>query len=125
MARILIADDHADMRMALAVTLEYAGHEVLEVEDGDEVLDIVVSEKPELVLLDVMMPRVSGFDALAALKSDPRTWLVPVIMVTARRKPEDIAMARALGAVGYITKPWAMADLEARVNWALASAETD
>ena len=125
MARILIADDNADTRMALAVTLEYAGHEVLEVEDGDEVLDIVVSEKPELVVLDVMMPRVGGFDALAALKSDPRTWLVPVIIVTARRKPEDIDMARSLGAAGYIIKPRAMADVEARVNWVLASAETD
>ena len=70
MARILIVDDSADIRLALATTLKNAGHVVLKAEDGDGILDIVVSESPEAILLDVLMPRV----ALATLKA--ADWLV-------------------------------------------------
>ena len=62
-----------------------------------------------------------GFDALATLKADTRTNPIPVIMVTAKGRPEDMAMARSLGAVEYITKPWADGDVELRVDWALAT----
>lgn len=123
MARILVVDDNPDVRLALATILEDAGHDILEAEDGEQVFDIVLEDKPELVLLDVMMPRVSGFDALATLKADTRTSQVPVIMVTAKGRPEDMAMARSLGAVEYITKPWADGDVELRVEWALATAQ--
>jgi DNA-binding response OmpR family regulator len=101
--------------------LEDDGHDVVEAEDGDQVFDLAVAESPSLVLLDVMMPRVNGFDALAALKSDTRTSPIPVIMVTAKGGPEDMTMARSLGAVEYITKPWADGDVELRVDWALAA----
>jgi DNA-binding response OmpR family regulator len=121
LARILVVDDSPDVRLALATILEDAGHDVVESEDGDQVFDIAVSESPNLVLLDVMMPRVNGFDALAALKADTRTSPIPVIMVTAKGRPEDMAMARSLGAVEYITKPWADGDVELRVDWALAA----
>ena len=121
MAQILVVDDSADVRLALATILEDAGHTIVEAEDGDEVFDIAVKESPDLVLLDVMMPRVNGFDALAALKADTRTSTIPVIMVTAKGRPEDMAMARSLGAVEYITKPWADGDVELRVEWALAA----
>ena len=123
LARILVVDDNPDVRLALATILEDVGHEVLEAEDGEQVFEIVLEDKPELVLLDVMMPRVSGFDALATLKADTRTSQVPVIMVTAKGRPEDMAMARSLGAVEYITKPWADGDVELRVEWALATAQ--
>jgi two-component system phosphate regulon response regulator PhoB len=123
LARILVVDDNPDVRLALATILEDAGHDIIEAEDGEQVFDIAIGEKPELILLDVMMPRVSGFDALAALKADTRTSQVPVIMVTAKGRPEDMAMARSLGAVEYITKPWADGDVELRVEWALATAQ--
>ncbi|MDG0865929.1 response regulator [Candidatus Lucifugimonas marina] len=121
MARILLVDDSPDVRLALATILEDAGHDVVEAEDGDQVFDLAVAESPNLVLLDVMMPRVNGFDALATLKADTRTSPIPVIMVTAKGRPEDMAMARSLGAVEYITKPWADGDVELRVDWALAA----
>ena len=121
MARILVVDDSPDVRLALATILEDAGHDVIEANDGDQVFDLAVAESPELVLLDVMMPRVNGFDALATLKADTRTSPIPVIMVTAKGRPEDMAMARSLGAVEYITKPWADGDVELRVDWALAA----
>lgn len=121
MARILVVDDSPDVRLALATILEDAGHEIVEAEDGDQVFDLAIKESPDLVLLDVMMPRVNGFDALATLKADTRTNPIPVIMVTAKGRPEDMAMARSLGAVEYITKPWADGDVELRVDWALAA----
>ena len=121
MARILVVDDNPDVRLALTTILEDAGHDVLEAEDGDVVFDIAVNQQPTLVLLDVMMPRLNGFDALAQLKADTRTNSIPVIMVTAKGRPEDMAMARSLGAVEYITKPWADGDVELRVQWALAA----
>lgn len=121
MARILIVDDSTDVRLALATILEDAGHEIVEAEDGDQVFDLAIEQKPDLVLLDVAMPRVNGFDALATLKADTRTSPIPVIMVTAKGRPEDMAMARSLGAVEYITKPWADGDVELRVDWALAA----
>jgi CheY-like chemotaxis protein len=120
-ARILVVDDSPDVRLALATILEDAGHDVVEAEDGDQVFDLAIGESPDLVLLDVMMPRVNGFDALATLKADTRTSPIPVIMVTAKGRPEDMAMARSLGAVEYITKPWADGDVELRVDWALAA----
>lgn len=116
-----MVDDSPDVRLALATILEDAGHDVVEAEDGDQVFDLAVAESPNLVLLDVMMPRVNGFDALATLKADTRTSPIPVIMVTAKGRPEDMAMARSLGAVEYITKPWADGDVELRVDWALAA----
>lgn len=121
MARILVVDDSPDVRLALATILEDAGYDVVEAENGDQVFDLAVKESPNLVLLDVMMPRVNGFDALATLKADTRTSPIPVIMVTAKGRPEDMAMARSLGAVEYITKPWADGDVELRVDWALAA----
>ena len=121
MARILIVDDSTDVRLALATILEDAGHEIVEAEDGDRVFDLAIEQKPDLVLLDVAMPRVNGFDALATLKADTRTSPIPVIMVTAKGRPEDMAMARSLGAVEYITNPWADGDVELRVDWALAA----
>ena len=121
MARILVVDDSPDVRLALATILEDAGYDVVEAEDGDQVFDLAVKESPNLVLLDVMMPRVNGFDALATLKADTRTSPIPVIMVAAKGRPEDMVMARSLGAVEYITKPWADGDVELRVDWALAA----
>ena len=121
MARILVVDDSPDVRLALVTILENAGHDVVEAEDGDKVFDLAISETPNLVLLDVMMPRVNGLDALVTLKADTQTSPIPVIMVTAKSRPEDMAMARSLGAVEYITKPWTDGDVELRVDWALAT----
>ena len=74
------------------------------------------------MLPDVAMPRVDGFEALKRLKADDPTSDVPVIMVTAKGRPEDLAMARTLGARDYINKPWAEGEVEMRVDWALSAA---
>lgn len=121
MARILVVDDSEDVRLALTTLLEDVGHDVLEAEDGSEVSAMVLSGSPELVLLDVAMPRMDGFEALKRLKADAATSEVPVIMVTAKGRPEDLAMARNLGARDYINKPWAEGEVEMRVDWALSA----
>ena len=122
MARILVVDDSEDVRLALMTLLEDIGHSVFEAEDGSETTAMVLSGSPDLVLLDVAMPRVDGFEALKRLKADPATADVPVIMVTAKGRPEDLAMARNLGARDYINKPWAEGEVEMRVDWALSTA---
>jgi len=122
MARILVVDDSEDVRLALMTLLEDIGHQVFEAEDGSEVTAMVLSGSPDLVLLDVAMPRVDGFEALKRLKADDATNDVPVIMVTAKGRPEDLAMARNLGARDYINKPWAEGEVEMRVDWALSAA---
>lgn len=122
MARILVVDDSEDVRLALMTLLEDIGHQVFEAEDGSEVIAMVLSGSTDLVLLDVAMPRVDGFEALKRLKADDATSDVPVIMVTAKGRPEDLAMARNLGARDYINKPWAEGEVEMRVDWALSAA---
>lgn len=122
MARILVVDDSEDVRLALMTLLEDIGHNVFEAEDGSEVAGLVLSGNPDLVLLDVAMPRMDGFEALKRLKADDATKDVPVIMVTAKGRPEDLAMARNMGARDYINKPWAEGEVEMRVDWALSAA---
>ena len=122
MARILVVDDSEDVRLALATILEDAGYEVVEASDGSEVADAVAETDPDVILLDVAMPKVDGFQALAILKADPQMADIPVLMVTAKGRPEDLSKARGLGARDFISKPWADGEVELRVGWVLEAA---
>ena len=119
MARILIVEDNPEMRMMMMALLGTMGHEIVEAIDGSDVLRWALDEKPQLVMLDVMMPNVDGWEALTMLQADHRTSDIPVIMVTARKSAEDMAKAEELGASDYVAKPWSPGELETRVNWAL------
>ena len=123
MARILVVDDSSDIRLLLRKTLQNAGHEVEVATDGDEVQPAILSSEPDLVLLDVAMPRMDGFTALTKLKQDHSTRHIPVIMVTAKGHPDNLDIARSLGVNDYINKPWAPGEVELRVQWAIAAAE--
>ncbi|MDA1096889.1 MAG: response regulator [Chloroflexi bacterium] len=118
--RILVTDDSEDVRLALQTVLEDAGYEVIEARDGVEGVAKAQSELPDLILLDVMMPRMDGFAALKAIKADPATKSIPVIMVTARGGRNDAESARSAGAFDYIKKPWSDGEVEMSVNWALS-----
>lgn len=118
-ARILVADDSDDVRLALQTLLEGAGHEVMEAGNGEEAVGLAQAFMPDLILLDVMMPKVDGFKALGLLKADPATKNIPVIMVTARGGRNDEETARGLGAFDYLHKPWSDGEVEMIVNWAL------
>ena len=123
MAKILVVDDSADIRLLLSRTMKAAGYEVFQASDGSEVLPAVHSYQPDLILLDVSMPKVDGFTALGMLKNDPRTKGIPVIMITAKGHPDDLDTARNLGALDYINKPWGNGEVELRVQWALTALE--
>lgn len=123
MAKILIVDDSADIRLLLSRSLKAAGYEVFQASDGSEVMAAVQSYEPDLVLLDVSMPKVDGFTALGQLKHDPRTKTIPVVMITAKGHPDDLDTARNLGALDYINKPWSNGEVELRVQWAITALE--
>lgn len=122
MATILVVDDEPDIRLLVRFTLALDGHEVVEARDGAEALDVVARHRPDLIVLDVMMPEVSGWEALTTLKADrdERVREIPVIMLTALASPLDRAKGGIEGAVRYLAKPIAPDDLRAHVAEALA-----
>lgn len=121
--KVLIVDDSADVRLLLGKTLTAVGYNVVEATDGDEVVSATLSYEPDVILMDVNMPRMDGFKVLAVLKRDPRLKGIPVIMVTAKGHPDDLQTARSLGAHDYVNKPWAPGEVELRVQWAIAAVE--
>ena len=121
MARILVAEDDPNSRKLLDFRLKSVGHEVIFAVDGGEALEMVTKEKPELVLLDVIMPVMNGFQVLRKLKSQEETKDIPVIMLTSKAQEKDIVSGLEVGAVDYVTKPFSFAELIARLNHALSS----
>jgi len=115
--RVLVVDDEPVNREVLAQHLAHQGYEVLLARDGDEALALLGGEeRPDLVVLDVMMPRRSGYEVLERIRSDAETSGLPVILLTARAMPEDLAKGFELGANDYLTKPVSLVELEARVG---------
>ncbi len=123
MSRILVVDDSEDIRLALRTILEDSDYEVVELSDGFEVLDWIRAEPPDLILLDVAMPVKDGFDTLKEIVASEEVKEIPVIMVTAKGRSEDLARARSLGARDYINKPWDDGEVELRVGWVLQAQE--
>jgi twitching motility two-component system response regulator PilH len=105
MARILIADDLATERAIMQSVVTKLGHSSIIANDGQEALDLAAKEKPDLILLDVVMPKIDGFNACRKLKKDPATANIPVIMVTTKDGESDKFWGEKQGAVAYITKP--------------------
>jgi DNA-binding response OmpR family regulator len=116
MARVLIADDDALLRGLLQHKLSADGHLVLVAEHGGEVLDLVRGQRPDLVVLDAMMPVMDGFEVLRRLKADPDAASVPVIMLTALRREADVVGGLQLGAADYLVKPFIPDELLERVR---------
>jgi len=110
---VLVVDDEPMLRNLLCRLLRMEGYEVIEAEDGQKALSLAASEKPDLVLLDVMMPTRDGLDVLGDLR---RTSDVPVIMVSALAEEADRVIGLKLGADDYVTKPFSAAELSARIE---------
>lgn len=109
---ILVADDNANIRKVVQLGFESLGYRVITAEDGRRALDLVRSERPDLVILDVMMPELSGYDVCAEMKRDQELHAIPVVMLTAKNLEEDKYWGRELGADEYITKPYDPEELE-------------
>ena len=119
MARILLAEDERQIGDMVAFKLANAGHEVVRVVDGESALAEAARERPDVIILDVMMPVLDGFAVLARLKADPALRAIPVIMLTARGQERDILTGLQGGAADYIVKPFSLKELLARVDVAL------
>ncbi len=115
-ARVLIADDNADMREYLTNLLRNSGYDVAVVTDGQQALDEVRADLPDLVISDVMMPEMDGLELVAALRADSRTAAVPVLLLSARAGQEASIEGLEAGADDYLVKPFAAAELLARVR---------
>ncbi|MBU4342690.1 MAG: response regulator [Candidatus Omnitrophica bacterium] len=104
--KILMIDDESELLKVLHPRLAANGYEVVSAESGREGLEKAIKEKPGLIILDLLMPRMGGLEVLDQLKKDSQTKSVPVIMLTGKEDEESVARAKELGAVDYITKPF-------------------
>ena len=119
-AKLLIVDDNADIVRLMAKRLNSLGYDVVTAADGDEVLDVALSEKPDLILMDVMMPGLDGISAGRRLKANPDTRKIPIIMVTAKGEREDMMKAiQEAEAAEYIVKPFIVDQLLEKIDYVL------
>ena len=117
MARILIAEDEADMAMGLRDNLQFEGYEVILAEDGEQALKAVTENSPDLLLLDVMMPKVDGLEVCRRVREGG--YMIPILMLTAKSQEIDIVRGLEVGADDYVTKPFNVRELLARIKAAL------
>ena len=120
--KILIADDEPNILISLEFLMKREGYAVTVARDGQEALDAVARERPDLVLLDVMMPKKTGFDVCQALRADEANRDVRIVMLTAKGRDTDVAKGTALGADAYMTKPFSTKELVAKVRELLQAA---
>lgn len=113
---IVVAEDNPLIANLVKFKMEKSGYETLVGENGREALQLVETNAPDLVILDVMMPIMDGFEVLRRLKSNPQTEGIPVIMLTAKGTEEDILRGFESGAVDYMVKPFSVSELAARVK---------
>ncbi len=116
MAKILIAEDERDIRDLIAFTLRFAGHEVIAVVNGAEALEAAPQEMPDLILMDVRMPRMTGYEACQQMKADPRIQSIPVVFLSAKGQDSEIQTGFSVGASEYLLKPFGPMELTQRVN---------
>jgi CheY-like chemotaxis protein len=120
MARILIAEDEPDIRELVAFTLRFAGHEVTATANGEEALQQASQLIPDIIIMDVRMPRMTGYDACRAMKADIVLKDIPVMFLSAKGQDSEIQAGLDVGAEEYLLKPFAPTQLAERVKVILA-----
>jgi DNA-binding response OmpR family regulator len=113
---VLAADDDEDILELIAFRLEHSGYTVLQARDGEEALDLARTLRPDLAVLDVMMPKIDGFEVTRRLRQDDSTTRMPIILLTARTQEADVQRGFDAGADDYIRKPFSPQELRARVQ---------
>ena len=116
MSKILVAEDERDIRDLVAFTLRFAGHEVVVATNGEEAVQTALQSNPDLVLMDVRMPRMTGYEACKVMKSNPDLKDIPVVFLTARGQESEIQQGLDAGAEEYLLKPFAPDQLTTRVK---------
>jgi len=116
MAKILIAEDEPDIRELVAFTLRFAGHEVVTASNGEEAVQTAGREFPDLILMDVRMPRMTGYDACRVMKANSELKDIPVVFLSAKGQESEIQTGLEAGAEEYLLKPFAPDQLTDRVR---------
>lgn len=112
---VLVADDEPSILISLEYLLEQAGYLVCKAHDGQDALEQALQHRPDLILLDVMMPRLNGFDVCSRLRAEPSMANTRIVMLTAKGRDVEISQGLALGADAYVTKPFSTRDLMATI----------
>ena len=116
MSKILVAEDEQDIRDLIEFTLKYVGHEVFSVANGEEACQVTKEIMPDLILLDVRMPVMSGYEACEKIKNDPKTKHIPIVFLSAKGQDSEIKAGLQAGAVDYLLKPFVPDDLNRRLK---------
>lgn len=111
MSKILVIEDEPNLLQAMKNILLLEGFEVLTAADGDEGLKVLHSDTPSLILCDIMMPKMSGYEVIKEVKADPKTSTIPFVFLSAKSENEDVQKGLALGADNYLTKPFQFDEL--------------
>ncbi len=122
MARVLVVDDEPNIVLSLEFLMQQAGFDVDTAADGERALQSVAQQPPDLILLDISLPGLSGFEVLDQLRNQPETARLPIIMLTAHGREVEREKGLALGADDYVTKPFSTRDLVAKVQALLGEA---
>ena len=125
MISILVIDDNADIRDNTAEMLELAGYNVLTAENGERGVDLALKEKPDMIICDIRLPELDGYDVLLLLRQHPVAKKIPFIFLTAKTERSDFRKGMDLGADDYITKPFDEDELLSAVQVRLKKAKTD
>lgn len=118
---ILTADDNGQIRMLVKAALQSLGYELIEAVDGEQALELAIARRPDLVLLDVTMPKLDGWEVLHFMRQRPETADVPVMMLTTAAQKMDLDRGAELGCNDYLTKPFSPRDLRHHVERMLGS----
>jgi two-component system alkaline phosphatase synthesis response regulator PhoP len=116
MKKILVAEDERDIRELITFTLKYSGFEVVTADNGEDALALANDAMPDLLLLDVRMPRLTGFEVCERIKQRAETRHLPVVFLSAKGQEAEIQQGQALGAADYILKPFSPQDLVERIT---------
>lgn len=120
MAKILVAEDERDIRDLIAFTLQFAGHQVVTASNGEELYQFAVKEVPELILTDVRMPKMTGYEACKLIKAEAALQHIPIVFLSAKGQESEVQTGLSVGAEEYLLKPFAPDQLTKKVAEILA-----
>jgi CheY-like chemotaxis protein len=124
MAKILIAEDERDIRDLITFTLRFAGHEVVAASNGEEAYQLALKEIPELIMMDVRMPKMTGYEACKLIKAEPTLQHIPVVFLSAKGQENEVKTGLLAGATEYLLKPFAPDQLTKKVAEILERKQT-
>ncbi len=123
--KVLIVDDEPNIVVSVEFLMQREGYDVVTASDGQEAIDLLADTRPDLMILDVMMPRKNGFEVCAEVRADPGLTGMPILMLTAKGREAEMKKGLSLGADAYITKPFSTHELVVKVHELLARGAAD